>query len=223
MDIEVVHGQNYDVITTIVSGSNQAAMPINSFNFGPRLADFSDLFRLYRCVKLELEFCRGRDSGNVDAYGFMGAVMGGTVTAPTTLALTAQFEHFAIAHPGMTTKVVLSLKRSHLLGLVPWWQTESTGDPELDTQGHIFVGVHNQLSTSAALAGTLTLVQRFTFEFSQRLPVEATLARRAARGALVVQPRPSPACPAQSLPRSVHVTDEEGRELDPSSWQVVRR
>lgn len=169
---ETMTGDVIDSYTTVVSGTSQFTLNLSTANFGSRVAALSDLYRLYRFVRLEAHFLP-----LTGAAGVIVAFASGLLTAAPTLAQeVSQFDCVAIALPESTIPTKLVLSRAELAGIAPWYQTQgSAAEPLLDTQGQIVVTTFG--STALATASVALVHWRFTLEFAERLPATVTISR----------------------------------------------
>jgi hypothetical protein len=170
-DVEVVSGAILVNFVTAVTASAQTLFLLRPDSFGTRLDTLADLHRYYCFTKIDMEFLDSLNNG--DERPLVGFTLG-NITAPTTAVEVSEMPHVAWAPKSCRVPVHLRLNRSHLRGMVPWFETEEGADVELDTQGTFVVTTE---ASGVATADQFTALIRYTCAFKERLPAQVSIDR----------------------------------------------
>lgn len=176
--IERVHYNFSRGITTIVEGTAQTIVPVNSSSalmVPEQVIEMSDVFRFYRFVRLHVHIIGNPASES----GLVGYCPGAQANPPTSFAQASSFPYVKVALADNTIQQTLKLNWNQLRSMTDWYQTETLGDAELDTQGNLVFS----LGLTAAVASAMAVWFEGDVEFKDILPSAVTVERRAAREA----------------------------------------
>jgi hypothetical protein len=167
-EVQHFHCRFITNVTTLASGSSQAAVLINSLSsLSTRLADLAVIYDKVRYRRITVRFLNSGTGASEP--GFAGYVEGQVTNQPTTHAEVAEFERYCVALPGQTTPCEMTLGAEVLAGRQPWYDIGGTDSHT----GRFYFGAYTPGNTLAT-ADTLMVV--FDVHFSLKGMTEAAVA-----------------------------------------------